>query len=227
MSNHRGARPTLVVRRAGAWTMVVVLASVVLVFAGTRLVTDVPYIASGTTPHPLSFEYRYAAYPWLAYAHIAPGIVFLLLAPIQLWRGFRDRHATWHRRIGRIAIVAGFLSGICAVVFGLFLSYGGALQASAAVLFGIWFITALAIAYRAIRQREVRHHRRWMIRAYAVALGVGTIRLWIGLLTELGVLPLRDAFGVAFWLAFVMHTAAAELWLRRRPMSYGVARATG
>ena len=66
-----------------------------------------------------------------------------------------------------------------------------------------------------------------MIRAYAVALGVGSIRLWIGLLTEVGNLEPRDAFGVAFWLAFAMHAVAAELSLRWRPMPYRAARAPG
>ena len=75
-------------------------------------------------------------YPWLAYGHIAPSIVYLLLAPIQLWRSFRNRHLKWHRRIGRVAITAGLVSGISAALFGLLLSYGGALQASAAVVFG-------------------------------------------------------------------------------------------
>ncbi len=62
-------------------------------------------------------------------------------------------------------------------------------------MFGVWFVAALSIAYRAVRRRDVRHHRRWMIRAYAVALGVGSIRLWIGLLTEVGNLEPRDACG--------------------------------
>lgn len=217
----------MILRRLGAWTIIVVLVGVVLLFAATRLGTDVPLIASGTMPHPLSFEFRYVAYPWLAYGHIVPSIIFLLLAPIQLWRAFRDGHLKWHRRVGRMAIVAGLLGGIFAVVFGFFFSYGGPLQAGATLLFGVWFIAALSIAYRAIRRRDVRNHRRWMIRAYAVALAVGSVRLWIGLLTALGVLELRDAFGVAFWLSFAMHVIAAELWLRWRPMSYGAARASG
>jgi len=214
-------------RRVGAWTIIVVLAGVVLFFAVARFVIDIPFITSGTRPDPPSFDFRYVAYPWLAYGHIVPSIVFLVLAPFQLWRGFRNRHLKWHRRIGRLAIVSGVLSGIFAVVFGFFLSYGGALQAGAAVLFGTWFVAALSIAHRAIRRRDVRNHRRWMIRAFAAAIAVGTIRLWVGLLMEVGSLDLRDAMGVGFWLAFAMHVVAAELWLRWRPMPSGVAGASG
>lgn len=199
------------------WGTLIVLLLVVLVFAVIRVVTDVPNVAAGTVPATSSFEHRYATYPWLAYAHIGPGLVYLLLAPIQLWRGFRTRHLRWHRRIGRVAIVAGLLSGVFGITFGFFLSFGGMLEASAAVVFGTWFAVALVVAYRSVRRGDVRRHRRWMIRAFAVGLAVGTIRIWVGLFQAFGLLDFRESFGVAFWLSFAMHVAFAELWVRLRP----------
>lgn len=200
-----------------AWGIVLGLIVIVLVFAGIRVMTDLPNIAGGRVIDPADFEFRYAAYPWLAYAHIVPGIVFLSLAPIQLWRGFRSRHLRWHRRIGRVALTAGILSGAFGIVFGFFLAFGGFVEASAAVVFGAWFVFSLTTAYRAIRRRDVRRHRRWMIRAFAVAVAVGTIRIWVGLFEAFGIFSFRDGFGLAFWLSFLMHAAAAELWLRWRP----------
>jgi len=215
------------VRGRVAWGLLVVLVFIVLVFASIRLAVDLPNVISGTTPDPSSFEHRYARYPWLAYAHILPGVGYLLLAPIQLWRGFRNRHIRWHRRIGRVAITLGLISGVFAIIFGFFLSFGGPLEASAAVVFGVWFVTCLALAYRFIKRRDVRHHRRWMIRAFAVGLAVGTIRLWIGLFQATGLLSFQEAFGVAFWLSFALHAAAAEMWLRWRPGPHGFVRASG
>jgi uncharacterized membrane protein YozB (DUF420 family) len=209
--------------RRSIWVVVPVLVLIVLVFAGIRLATDVPNVLSGRVPDPEAFEHRYARYPWLAYAHILPGVVYLSLAPIQLWRGFRNRHLRWHRRIGRVALIAGLLSGIFAIIFGWFLAWGGSLQASASVVFGAWFLFALTTAYRAIRRRDVRTHRRWMIRAFAVGLAVGTIRIWIGLFQGFAILDFRDAFGVAFWISFLLHAAAAELYLRWRPAASGFA----
>ena len=208
-------------RRRTAWGLVFVLLLIVLVFAAIRLAVDVPNVMSGTIPDPSAFEHRYARYPWLAYAHILPGVGYLLLAPIQLWRGFRNRHLRWHRRIGRMTLALGLTSGVFAILFGFFQSFGGVLEATAAVTFGLWFIACLVHAYRSIRRRDVHTHRRWMIRAFAVGLAVGTIRIWIGLFEATGVLTFRDAFGVAFWISFVMHAAAAELWLRWRPGASG------
>ena len=195
----------------------------VVVFVVIRLGNDIPNVTSGTVPAADEFDHRYARYPWLAYAHILPGLLYLLLAPIQLWRGFRNRHLRWHRRIGRVALVAGGLSGVFAILFGWFLSFGGPLEASAAVVFGAWFLFSLGTAYRAIRRRDVRTHRRWQIRAFAVGVAVGTIRIWILLFEALGLLGTQDAFGVAFWISFLLHAGAAELYLRARPEVTGAA----
>ena len=86
----------------------------------------------------------------------------------------------------------------------------------ASVVFGTWFLVSLVLAYRAIRGGDVDRHRRWMIRAFAVGLGVGTIRLWVGLLVAAGIGE-QPAFAPAFWLGFGMHVVAAELWLAWRP----------
>ena len=199
-----------------------VLVVIVLAFFVIRLVVDVPHLVDGTVPGPDAFEHRYVLHPVVAYLHIVPGVVYLVLAPLQLWRRFRTRHLRLHRLIGRVILPAGVLSGVMAIVVGTAFPYGGPAEAAASVVFGVYFLVALALAYRAVRRRDIAVHRRWMIRAFAVALGVGTIRIWVGLFQLVGLLSLPDNtgtawFGVAFWLAFLMHAAAAELYVRARP----------
>jgi uncharacterized membrane protein len=105
----------------------------------------------------------------------------------ELSRGFREKHLRAHRRIGPSVLGAGFISGIFALLFGVPHAFGGAGQAAATVVFGTWFLVALSLAFVAIRRGNVRMHRQWMIRAFAIGIGVGSIRIWIGLLegTEL------------------------------------------
>lgn len=203
--------------RRVVWSMAILLTAIVVVFVGIRLATDLPNVLSGTLPERSSFEYRYTAFAWLAYAHILPGLVYLLIAPFQLWRGFRTRDFARHRRLGRVGIVAGILSGVFTIVFGGLMAFGGALEATASVVFGAWLVVALVSAYRAIRRGDARRHRRWMIRAFAVGVAVGTIRIWIGLFEALDILDFQDAFGPAFWISFALHATAAELWLLWRP----------
>ena len=202
-----------------------VLTVVVLVFLGRRIATDWPHIVAGTTPDD-DLAARYVEHPWVAYGHMLPGTLYLLGAPLQLSRRFRTRHYTLHRRLGRVLVVCALVSGVLALALGVVVAWGGRTETVATVVFGGWFLLALALAVRAVRRGEIAEHRRWMIRAFAVGIGVATIRLWVGIFTavQLGVLgmteepmPIRATFGLAFWLGLGLHVAAGEWWLRRTP----------
>jgi uncharacterized membrane protein YozB (DUF420 family) len=99
--------------------------------------------------------------------------------------------------------------------------FGGLAQASASAVFGSYFVVALTAAFLAIRRGDVTHHRRWMIRAFAVGLAVGTIRIWIGFFRVTGLLEFDTSFGVAFWISFILHALVAEAYLRKRPAAEG------
>lgn len=69
-----------------------------------------------------------------------------------------------------------------------------------------------------------------MIRAFAVGLGVGTIRIWVGIFESIeqelsrGTTPATPdptMFSIALWLALSMHVAVGEWWLRRTPALTG------
>ena len=194
---------------------VVLLLLIVIYSVVKRFVIDMPNLAAGTLPED-EFDHRYVQQPWLAYLHLTPGVLYLLGAPLQLSYRFRSRHYTFHRRLGRVLAGAAMISGVFALIFGGRFSYGGLPEASAAVVFGLWFLTCLVLAVRAIRRDDIVHHRRWMIRAFAIGIGIGTTRIWLALFQVAG-LDFASSFGPAFWISFSLHALAAELWLRAFP----------
>ena len=109
------------------------------------------------------------------------------------------------------------LSGVFALIFGGLFSFGGPSEASASVVFSVWLVVAVVLAVRAIRRGDIVQHRRWMIRAFAIGAGVGTVRIWIGLIEGFGLLDFQAAMGLAFWIGFTLHALAAEVWLRAFP----------
>jgi uncharacterized membrane protein len=193
-----------------------VLIVIMLVSFVKRLFTDLPHLVAGTLPSEV-YDRRFVAQPWLAYVHIAPGIVYLLLAPLQLAYRFRSRHYDIHRKLGRVLATLAIISGVFALIFGALFSFGGLPEASATIVFGLWFLACLVLAVRAIRRDDIVHHRRWMIRAFAIAIGVGTIRIWLALFQVAGLLDFPSSFGPAFWISFSIHVLVAELWLRAFP----------
>jgi hypothetical protein len=87
-------------------------------FVALRLSVDVPSLVTGTVPDE-AYDARFVRHPWLTYLHIGPGVLYLIGAPLQLAYWFRRRHYAVHRRLGRILLGAGLLTGAMAVVIGL------------------------------------------------------------------------------------------------------------
>ena len=94
---------------------------------------------------------------------------------------------------------------------------GVELETAATSVFGVLFLFALGKGWAAIRARRFAEHRRWMIRGYAIGLGVGTVRPIVGAFFATsrftGLTP-HDFFGAAFWLGFLISLAMGEAWIR-------------
>lgn len=201
-------------RRIAGWIGVCVLVATILVFLIIRVTQDVANSTTGTVPPEGDFSRRYALNPVLAYLHILPGLVYLLGAPLQVSRRVRTLHLALHRRLGRwVVLPAGVVTGVFAIAVGVVMPFGRIAEASATVVFGTWFLTALFLAFRAVRAGDIVTHRRWMLRAFAVGIGVGMIRVVVGVGEALGI-GIDRSFGAAFWIAFCLMALVAELWLR-------------
>ena len=208
-------------KRRLVWSGVGLLLAIIGVFVVVRLTTDLSFITAGNTPSVRTFARRYVLNPLQGETHVIAAAVYIAIAPFQVNRRFRTRHFRLHRAMGRVAVCAGLVAAVFAVVFGVLHPYGGSAESSASVVFGCYFGFALAWAFAAARRRDFATHRRWMIRAFAVGLGVSTIRIWVGLFQLAGLIsiqsdPANRWFGIAFWPALVMHAAGAEVYLRAR-----------
>ena len=214
MTSTRGGKPLTVV----GWGFAIFLIVVVLVFVAIRVTTDLPNLGEDVLPPEGAFDRRYAENPVLAYLHILPGIVYLIGAPFQVSTRFRERNLQRHRALGRVVLVSGAITGAFAIVVGFVMPFGELAEATASMVFGLYFLVSLLLAYLAIRRRSIAVHRRWMIRAFAIGMAVGLIRIVIGAGEVFGI-GIADSFGAAFWIAFVIMALLAELWLWLRPDS--------
>ena len=93
------------------------------------------------------------------------------------------------------------------------MNIGGPNETAATTLFGIVFLICICKAYLLARRREISRHREWMIRAYAVGLGVATTRPIVGAFFAFRKLTPHEFFGIAFWLGFTSTFMAAEAWI--------------
>lgn len=196
------------------WTGVVILILTLLTFSFMRSSELYQSIRTGTLPSEGTIEYGYARQPVLAFLHILPGILFILLGVFQFIKSFRNRFINLHRFIGRVYLLLGLIIGVTAITMGFWVRFGGIIETSAVTIFGVFFLFALLNAYRHIMSKQYDLHREWMIRAYSIGLAVATMRPVIGLLFAFTDIPFSDFFGYTFWFAFIVHSTVAEIWIR-------------
>ena len=109
--------------------------------------------------------------------HVIGAVIYVLLGPLQFASGLRRRAPHWHRRSGRLLVVAGLFIAVSALWMTITLPHqagGGEVLYVARLLFGSVMIASIGLGFGAIRNGNIPAHRRWMIRAYAIGLGAAT-----------------------------------------------------
>jgi uncharacterized membrane protein len=206
---------------------VIFLALIGIAVVVRRAVKLVPIVINGYHPpaaasNPVAAQFiplddLFAHYPVLTLIHIVPGLLFMILGPLQFSSTIRARHIQWHRWSGRVFVVCSVVIGISALIMSFGMpAIGGVNQAAATTLFAMFFLFALCKAFWHIRRREIALHREWMIRAFATGLAVATIRPIIGIFfatSRLTGLTPHEFFGTAFWIGFTLQLIAAEAWI--------------
>jgi uncharacterized membrane protein len=175
-----------------------------------------PAPAPGNFAGSAELDAGFARHPRLTMMHIIPGLLFVVLAPLQFVRTLRYRRPALHRWTGRVVLVSGMVIGCTALVMSPRMAIGGANETAATMLFASIFLLALVRAFLYIRQGNVALHREWMIRAFAIGLAVTTVRPIVGVFfATSGITHLtpHDFFGTSFWLGFTIQLIAAEIWI--------------
>jgi uncharacterized membrane protein len=207
-------RPALV-RIVWTITLLLMLIGVAIVLRRS-LALFAPSPAPSNFPGAAAMDAGFARHRLLTMLHITPGLLFILLAPLQFVRRLRTRKPKLHRWTGRVVLVSGLIVGSSALMMSPQMAIGGPNETAATMLFAIVFLFSLCKAYIHIRKRRVALHREWMIRAFAVGFAVATIRPIVGIFfatSRLTHLTPHDFFGTAFWLGFTIQFMVAEIWI--------------
>lgn len=198
-----------------AWAAVIFLAVIGVGMVVRRALALAGIGGSFTPPGQPAFDGGFAKNPVLTYTHILPASVYIILSILQLAPGIRRRYIAFHRASGRIALACGYITGVTALVMAFKVPIGGFNEAVATTVFGLYFLFSLTRGLQHILHGRAALHRQWMLRAFAIALAVATVRPVIGLFFAFSGLPPQQFFGTAFWLGFTLHLIAVEWWLRR------------
>jgi uncharacterized membrane protein len=168
---------TRTVKPAGSkrsWPVPAALIALVVipVIAGTLRLVQLSGGAAALPANP-----RYDTSPVPIVVHIVSAIVFALVGAFQFLPRLRRRRRAWHRRAGRIVVVAGLGVALSALWLNQFFPRAHATRDIVYPLrlaFGVALVVTLVLGFRAARRRNFARHRVWMIRSAAIALVAGT-----------------------------------------------------
>lgn len=149
--------------------------------------------------------------------HIVSVIVYAVLGAFQFSARLRRRRNGWHRRAGRLLVVAGLAVALSAVWMTLFYprSDGGDLLFVFRLLAASGMVVSIVLGFQAIRRRDIAQHRAWMTRAYAIALGAGTQVFTLGIAKA--IIGSSDlSIALLQGIAWVINLAVAEMFIRRQ-----------
>jgi hypothetical protein len=162
----------------------------------------------------------------LSMLHILPGIVWMIIMPLQFSR-LRTRSLQTHRLLGRAFLIFAAIAwiGMLGMLTMPFSDDGWELVPN--LLFGSLFLISGVLAFWHIRNKRVVQHREWIIRHVSVGMGIALMRpvISIGLLSgalEGSVAGAKQFFPHLFWLCFVLSVATGEIWInltRKTPRS--------
>lgn len=153
-----------------AWLIPIglVLLSLVPVVAGAMRLTELTVGAEITASNA-----RFFASPAPVVAHIIGATVFCVLGAFQFVPQLRRQRGGWHRMAGRIVLPAGVIAGLSGMWMAVFYTRPE-LDMVVRLIFGTVMVSSLLLALRAVLRRDIRRHRAWMIRGYAVGIAAGT-----------------------------------------------------
>ncbi len=191
----------------------VALGTVPVIAGALRLVE----LSGGTTA--MASDARYDATPLPVVLHILCAAGFAILGAFQFAPRLRRRRTGWHRRAGRVLVVAGLGVALSALWLNQYFPRAGATREVLYPLrlaFGVAMVTTLVLGFLAARRRDFAHHRAWMIRSFAIGLVAGTQVFTLGIGgAVLGTGDLTTALLLA--AAWGINLAVAERAIRTRP----------
>jgi uncharacterized membrane protein len=163
---------------------------------------------------------RFFAAPLPVVLHILSAGVYALLGAFQFAPRFRRRRPGWHRAAGRLLVACGLLVGLSGLWMTLF--YPGAngtseLLYALRLLFGSAMVGSIVLGFAAIRRGDVKRHRAWMMRGYAIGLGAGTQVLTQAAGEMIAGPPTELSRALLMGAGWVINLAVAEWAIRQQP----------
>jgi uncharacterized membrane protein len=184
------------------------------VFALAISAYSLRYVLVGERAYTPELAPSFRARPLTVMAHTLFGPIALTLGLINLLPAMRQRRWPAHRWLGRIYLISSIVLGVAGLSLA-FHAAGGPGPRAAFALLALATLGTSLMGYRAIRLRNIRHHREWMLRSYALIFAAVTLRIWMPILITAYQGQFVPAYRWSAWLCWLPNALFVEWMIRR------------
>jgi len=157
-------------------------------------------------------KYFWPRVTWL-FPHVAGGLLAVLIGPVQFWPRMRRDYLQAHRIAGRVYVATVLVGGVAGLVMAAKAEGGAAYSLGLAGLAVAW-LTTTAMAFVAIRRKNLVQHKQWMVRSYVVTFAFVTFRLADDAMGAAHILPDDERGKLLAWACWAVPLLVTEVCLQ-------------
>lgn len=149
------------------------------------------------------------------FTHVYTAIFVIPAGFTQFSAYIRGDFPVIHKYVGRVyAFVVIFLAGPSGFYIGVFANGGITAQISFCLLAILWiYFTVLAVIK--VKQGNIKSHREFLIRSFALTLSAITLRAWKYLIVFVFEPRPMDVYQIVAWLGWIPNLIIAEIIIRK------------
>jgi len=152
------------------------------------------------------------------YTHVFSSVLTLCAGFTQFSNYILKQHKNLHRLIGKFyAYNIFFINFPAGMIMAIYANGHLPTKIAFIILDSLWFLFTYK-AVTAIRSKDIKMHKRFMIRSYALTCSAITLRLWKIVLTNSFALDPLTIYMIDAWLGFVPNLLFAEWLIRKKKL---------
>ncbi|REG92985.1 putative membrane protein DUF2306 [Flavobacterium aquicola] len=149
-------------------------------------------------------------YLFVFYIHVCTSIFTLLAGFTQFNQNILKQYSSIHRWIGKLYVfVVLFLASPSGFFIGLFANGGFFSKISFVILSILWFYFTLK-GFLLIKKSNIKSHKAFMMRSFALAFSAITLRLWKVIIVYLFHPAPMDVYQIIAWLGWIPNLLVIE-----------------
>ncbi len=156
--------------------------------------------------------------PYLSifYTHVYSAICCLIAGFTQFNSSILSKYKRLHKYMGYVYVLTVvFLAAPSGIYIGYYANGGWLAQFSFMLLGSLWLLFTIK-AMIAIKDGQIKLHREFMLRSFALAFSAITLRLWKVILVYLFHPAPMDVYQIIAWLGWIPNLVVIEYLIRKK-----------